>query len=601
MAVYATDPTASAVSFSNAVIFQDALQGYTVYSPIDYNAEINEASFQLALPVLDQDNVTVGVLLAHIGAAELNAILAAGLSDSQSGEVLLFSETGVLLSPSRYAFQVGTAYPLSINLSNAIASRRAETIAYTSYRGESVMGSYGWFQPLGAMLVAEEALFEARLPMLQGVLTTAGVILFALVAALAAAWYASTRIALPINHLAQTASAIAAGNLNLVVAVEQQDEIGDLARVFNSMTAQLSGQLAQLEARVAERTQELERRSAQLQVAAEVARDASSTQDFDLLIQQAVDLVRERFGFYHAGLFLLDEAGEYAVLRAATGEAGQRMVARGHQLKLGQEGMVGFVAARGLSRIALDVGDEATYFRNPDLPLTRSEMALSLKVGARVIGVLDVQSEKERAFTQEDVVILQTMADQLAVAIENARLLNEVQASLQQVERMYSSYSQQSWQRIVSARELHGYEFVPGQGVAPLSPNGVHDPTSGMVAHVPLRVRGLAVGNLRVYPGDGGWSEEQQALLTALGERISQALESARLYEESQQRAANEQVSNAITARMRATMDADTVLQTTIREIQRAFELQEVEIWLNPTPDIQKETSPELLGDRKLA
>ncbi len=182
---------------------------------------------------------------------------------------------------------------------------------------------------------------------------------------------------------------------------------------------------------VEERTAHLERRTRELQVAAEVARDAALAMNLDDLLEQAVNLIRDHFGFYHAGLFLVDERGEYAVLRAATGEAGRKMLAEHHRLKVGEIGIVGYVTATGEPRIALDVGADAVHFKNPLLPRTRSELALPLKVGDRVIGALDVQSEHPEAFDDEDVAIFQVMADQLAVAIERTRLFEQMRAVLE--------------------------------------------------------------------------------------------------------------------------------------------------------------------------
>ncbi|RLC74414.1 MAG: hypothetical protein DRI81_13855, partial [Chloroflexi bacterium] len=175
------------------------------------------------------------------------------------------------------------------------------------------------------------------------------------------------------------------------------------------------------------RIREMERRSRQFQAAAEVARDIVAARELGDLLNRAVNLIRERFGFYHAGIFLVNDQGEYAVLQAATGKAGRQMLEQGHRLKVGEVGIVGYVTAVGLSRIALDVGADAVHFDNPLLPETRSEMALPLRVGKDVIGALDVQSRDAGAFDEEDVTILQTIADQVAVAIQNARLLHEAQ------------------------------------------------------------------------------------------------------------------------------------------------------------------------------
>jgi PAS domain S-box-containing protein len=188
----------------------------------------------------------------------------------------------------------------------------------------------------------------------------------------------------------------------------------------------------ELEQQVAARTAQLTRRTTQLQVAAEVARDATLAHDLDELLNRSVNLVRDRFGFYHAGIFLTDERGEYAVLRSATGEAGRQMLERGHRLRTGGVDIVGHVCASGGPRIAFDTGADAVCFDNPFLPDTRSEMALPMRVGGNIIGALDVQSTKEAAFDDEDVRILQVLADQLAVAIERTRLFERVQATLEE-------------------------------------------------------------------------------------------------------------------------------------------------------------------------
>ncbi len=166
----------------------------------------------------------------------------------------------------------------------------------------------------------------------------------------------------------------------------------------------------------------IERRALHLLTAAEVARDAAVLDEVDTLLQRAVNLVRDRFGFYHAGIFLTDERREYAVLRAATGRVGQQMVRQGHRLKIGQTGIVGYVTYTGKPRIADDVDLDQVHYKNPLLPYTRAEMAVPLRVGREVIGALDVQSRRENAFSAEDVAVLQTLADQIAVAIRNAQL-----------------------------------------------------------------------------------------------------------------------------------------------------------------------------------
>ncbi len=178
-----------------------------------------------------------------------------------------------------------------------------------------------------------------------------------------------------------------------------------------------------------------ERRAALLQAGAQVSRNIISILDPEELIRRTVDIICEEFGFYYAGVFLLDEEEEWAVLRSGRGEAGATMVAEGHKLRVGGLSMIGAATSRRTALIALDVGDEPVHFKNPHLPLTRSEMALPLVVGDEVIGALTVQSVEESAFSEDDITALQAMADQLAIAIHNARLYAENRRVLAQARR----------------------------------------------------------------------------------------------------------------------------------------------------------------------
>jgi signal transduction histidine kinase/ActR/RegA family two-component response regulator len=262
-----------------------------------------------------------------------------------------------------------------------------------------------------------------------------------------AAWsLVTSQISIPVVRLANSTDAsawLSGGLVFLLLSVAAITSVTYLMRSLNrsltlsqSMVEKLEAQRETLEQEVSERTAKMERRAAQLQVAAEIARDTSATRGLDELLNHAVNLVRDRFGFYHAGIFLVDERGEYAVLQAATGEAGDAMLKQGHRLKVDEVGIVGYVTGIGQPRIALDVGADAVHFKNPFLPETRSELALPLKVGSRVIGALDVQSKRAAAFDQDDVAVLQTMADQLAVAIESARLYQAERARYREAEAL---------------------------------------------------------------------------------------------------------------------------------------------------------------------
>ena len=178
-----------------------------------------------------------------------------------------------------------------------------------------------------------------------------------------------------------------------------------------------------------------ERRATLLHAAARVAKSVATILDPDELLQRTVDIICDEFDFYYAGVFLLDETRQWAILRAGRGQAGAAMIAEGHKLAVGSNSMIGAATSLREARIALDVGEESVHFRNPHLPKTRSEMALPLVAGDEVIGALTVQSVEGEAFTQEDITTLQSMADQIAIAINNSRLHRQNQDLLRQAER----------------------------------------------------------------------------------------------------------------------------------------------------------------------
>lgn len=358
------------------------------------------------------------------------------------------------------------------------------------------------------------------------------------------------------------------------------------------LAQELEAERAQLEVQVEERTADLARRTVQLETAAKVARDAGVVRDVEQLLAETARLISIRFGFYHTGIFLLDDQREYAVLRAASSSGGQRMMARGHKLQAGAfpVGIVGQVATGGGAHIALDVGTDAVFFDNPDLPETRSEIALPLQARGERIGVLDVQSTEPDAFSQEDVEVLQTLADLVAVAISNAQLYQRTQASLEAERRAYGEMSAKAWREMARLggglqRRYDPRGILPAASGArreamrraiieakPVLAAGEEDVTSPTVA-IPIKVRGQVIGVIDAHkPATGGeWTEEEQALLETLTDQLGVALDSARLYQETERRAAQERLVGEVTARMRQTLDVDAVLDTAVDEIAKVM------------------------------
>lgn len=385
----------------------------------------------------------------------------------------------------------------------------------------------------------------------------------------------------PIAALTETANAIAAGDLSRTARVESADELGALAGAFNSMTAQLRDLIRTLEERVAERTRALEKRAVYLAITAQVSRAVNAILDVDELLPGIARLIADRFEFYHAGIFMVDEGGEWAVLRAVSSEGGRRMLARGHRLRVGEQGVVGYVAGSGRPRIVSDVDEDAAWVENPDLPDTRSEMALPLSVGDRLLGVLDIQSTVSDAFSTADVETLRVLADQIAIAIQNARLFQESQRALQDLQRAYGEVAELGWRARASA--LSGYRYTPEE-TRPLLQRAETSPdivasthiTSANTLVAPLRMLGGRVfGALRLQrPALHPWTAEEVQFVQQAAQSVAQALEVARLLEETRDRAARDRLIGEIGGQLRATLDPDAIMKTTVQALGRLLQVE---------------------------
>jgi GAF domain-containing protein len=338
-----------------------------------------------------------------------------------------------------------------------------------------------------------------------------------------------------------------------------------------------------LEKRVEERTAELKKRATQLEAVSSVARTIASVQEIDTLLPAITRLVSQQFGFYHVGIFLLDQQGRNAVLSAANSQGGIRMLGRQHSLPLDSHSIVGYSALRGEPRIALDVGTDSVYFNNPDLPDTRSEMAIPLRVAGEVIGALDVQSMETNAFSQEDINVLTTLADQIAIAIENARLFGEARKALDESQAMFDKYTQQEWSNFARQVKPNGFLF-DGKQVLPLDNNPRREPIKAVIQTgslslekasatiaIPIKLRGQTVGvlDVRSKKGQRHWKPDEVAMLEAAAERAALALENARLVESAQRRAARERAIGDISTRIGAVGNLESILQTAVEELGR--------------------------------
>ena len=431
---------------------------------------------------------------------------------------------------------------------------------------------------------------------------TVGYMAIALVLTTVVGWLIANTITRSISRrledLEQSASLIEGkySDLRFTFNVEGKDEIAKLGNTFSQMTKQLQNSLIELEDRVQERTAELadsmqvsERRAKQFEAIALVSNAISSIRSLDEVLPRVTELISQQFGYYHAGIFLNDVNNENAVLSAANSEGGQRMLNRGHQLKIGEQGIVGFVTGTGRPRIALDVGEDAVYFDNPDMPDTRSEMALPLKIGENIVGALDVQSTEESAFSEEDINVLSLLADQVSLAIENARLFDQARKSLAESEALYRQYLRQAWNRLPKEQNLAGFRYNVLRGVSPieakaqtntevLSIEEAVDERSSRLS-VPISIRGETIGTLSVQvPKSKNISDDQMDLVNAVAERVALSAENARLFEETTRRAERERLVSDITVKIRSTNDPDAMVRTALDELKKALGATKVQL-----------------------
>lgn len=397
----------------------------------------------------------------------------------------------------------------------------------------------------------------------------------------------------PIDKLSEVVEAITAGDLTRTAEVTSQDEIGLLAVAFNNMTAQLRDLIGNLEQHVKERTTQLDEaneqnanRSKLLRSIAEITRSVSSIQSMDKLLPTVTEQISIALGLYHVGIFRTDQSRQYAVLQASNSEAGKKMIARNYRVKIDQSSLVGFVANTGQARIASDVGDEAIPFNDKaDLADTRSEMALPLRIGDNIIGVLDLHSTEPSALTGKEIDTLTLLADQVSIVIQNNLSFDETRAALAKSEATYQQSAVVGWHEFLHQGKT-GYRYVNGtievlnQPVEKITEAAQSVDKDPNTISIPIVIRGKQLGmiSIRQSGRDHAWDENETRTLQSIVDRLSFALENARLYSDAQQRASKERVIGEITTKIRGANDPNEMIRVAIDELKQALNINDVRI-----------------------
>jgi GAF domain-containing protein/HAMP domain-containing protein len=402
----------------------------------------------------------------------------------------------------------------------------------------------------------------------------------------------------PLRKLREFAGRVSSGGLGSteMIQIRTRDELEDLGNAFNQMSASLKEAFGTLEENVAVRTRDLSRLANELRTISEVARELSVIRDLGTLLNVSANLIRERLGYYHVGIFLVDDKGGFAILRGASSAAAEQMLARNYKLKVGETGLVGNVTRTGQAYIAQDVDLDAVHYENPYLPETRSEIALPLRSYNVTVGALDIQSTARKAFGESDIRTLQILADQLAAAIENAQLVQQLEAALSELSKTNRARTREVWQSVLGGSGTAGYEY-DGLQIRPipkdLSPEFVEQLEKGApvimnsngtdarnTLLVPLTIFEQVVGVIGLEQEDAAkpWTREQIAVAQAAANRAALTLENARLLEETSRRAAKESAIFEATNRIGTALSTENILLAAAEEIEKVLGSSEITI-----------------------
>ncbi len=378
-------------------------------------------------------------------------------------------------------------------------------------------------------------------------------------------WIGQERLAImPIDRLRSRVDKIGAEKkFNERLPAKARDEVGRLSRSMNLVLEGLEQSQMQVQGRMA-----------QLQTVAEISRAATSVLESQTLLQRVADLVQSQFKLYYVGVFLVDEAGEFAVLNAGTGDPGRKMLDANHRLQVGGTSMIGWATSNRKARIALDVGKEAVRFENPLLPLTHSELAIPIISRAKVIGAISLQSQEVNAFTEEDIFLFQGIADALAVALENASLFQQTQKNLEDIRRLNRAYIQTSWvERLERTRDL-SFSYT--------NPEADVKSGSSEQFQFPITLRDQILGNISLDVAPASLSDVERNLIESIADQVALALENARLLETTQSRAAFERKLNTMATEFSQKTRVEEILRSISKELSSLPTVNSVSVHLNP-------------------
>jgi GAF domain-containing protein/HAMP domain-containing protein len=522
-------------------------QGGVYISEPEYDESARALAILIAVPIRsDETGEIIGILRTTFLASALTPILGEPAGETGKtalivpGEVIAYYQDGQMdsLAPEKYAALQAIADQSMVEMDyEGIPSVLVQAPIRTS-QGNPAVDKLGW------VVLFHQDRNEAFAPLNSQVRGAFIMIAIVLVLAIVAAVGLSLYLVRPILQLTRTAEGVASGDLNSIAEVTSSDEIGVLASTFNAMTSQLRDLIGSLEQRVAERTHSLE-------LAAEVARSVSQVRALDVMLKEAAELIRSQFNLYYVQVYLTNQSQNALILQAGTGTVGTELVGRGHRLSINSGSINGRAAVEKRSIVISDTSASTTFRPNPLLPDTKSEMAIPLIVSEMVVGVLDLQSEKPGALSQDMLPAFEALAGQLAIAIQNANLLEKAESARAEVEKQAARLIRANWEEYLDAThkpENTGFVFERDKVIPLAEAEDIQSVRTNKTISAPIAIAGESLGSLIIEMDEQIQSTQTAELVNIVARQVAQQIENLRLVESAERyRSEAEQAARRIT------------------------------------------------------